>query len=800
MKFFSSSVIILTFLLLLLTSGGLAAQERGLQYKVGASAEEVSAGRTPQLWGVVIGVSQYQKGDVEQDGNTIPNLKYAHDDAQHMYDFLRSEAGGGFKDRAEGGHLILLKDEAATYQAVKDALAYLKQARPEDYFIIYIAAHGVLLPERNEPDNTTKRVPYFVLHDTNLQAAPNTALRMDDLPRLVREFKAQKGLVLSDTCHSAGVLLAGRGLRTNIEANAWFLEAMKKIPAGVGFISASDAEESSYERPQLLAGIFTWNLLAGLRGDADTDHNGIVTFKEIKSYLRIKVPEMTERNQNPTFSVTSLEANDIPLARVSYAKALTPAVTSPTASPTTAAAYGLLVIRVPDIDGVEVSINDARVGVLSSALEQSIKVPAGPFKLRLTKGRLRHERQDRIAAGESKPLEVNLSFTQEEGESIIEPSEQSQTTIYLQDTEQPQPEAHDLFQTGVDRFQKQLFSEAIELLNRAIHANGGLYAAALVYRGRAEQALGQKEAAVNSYQTALNQRPSDFETRTLLAEAKLNQGRVQEAYTELQAVIKRHPKFAFARVVLADVLLLRPDLMSAERELRYAIQLDANAPPAYLILAEVLTSHPALAKQKEAVEMAAKALQLFETLARKQVSLAKGVRSLSLSHIIFGGARYANKAALAEAHQVLAKTLNSLVERNDNVSDAERVAALSRAQTHIQAALRLSNTFMDKRRSVLTLETSARNALLRGDFVNAIKEAEQSLKIGKTLASLQGYAEAHYTLYSAFSSQQAYARAADQLKTYIAIMAPKLPPTEVQRLQEEWEQMQRQADAHRKKK
>jgi tetratricopeptide (TPR) repeat protein len=255
------------------------------------------------------------------------------------------------------------------------------------------------------------------------------------------------------------------------------------------------------------------------------------------------------------------------------------------------------------------------------------------------------------------------------------------------------------------------------------------------------------------------------------------------------------------------VLLTRGDLIGAERHARSAVQLNPNSPPAYLILADALMGQFDFDKQKEAVEMAQKALQLFEELARKKVSIAKGVRYLSLSHLIFGGAHYANKAAIAEAHQAVAKTINHLVEQNplmkqhNQLTSLERRGYLNRAQQHIQEALQLAQTFTDNRRYVLSLETSARHAFLRGEVMTAIKEAEKVVKIARSAPALQeAEAHAHFTLYMAYNSQQKYAQAADHLKEFLVITGHKLTPEEKQELQEEWEQIKREADAHRKKK
>ncbi len=86
-----------------------------------------------------------------------------------------------------------------------------------------------------------------------------------------------------------------------------------------------------------------------------------------------------------------------------------------------------------------------------------------------------------------------------------------------------------------------------------------------------------------------------------------------------------------------------------------------------MILAHVLMSKDPAAKFidmgkevdaipfKEAVEQAETALQLFNEVAKKKVSLAKAARYMSISHVIFGGARYSDDAALAESNYILGK-------------------------------------------------------------------------------------------------------------------------------------------------
>ena len=63
-------------------------RERGLKIKVGATSGELTTGRGPEvgLWAVLIGVSRYQYGDQDLDGNRISNLKHAAEDCEAMRD------------------------------------------------------------------------------------------------------------------------------------------------------------------------------------------------------------------------------------------------------------------------------------------------------------------------------------------------------------------------------------------------------------------------------------------------------------------------------------------------------------------------------------------------------------------------------------------------------------------------------------------------------------------------------------------------------------------------------------------
>ncbi|MBN8724744.1 MAG: caspase family protein [Acidobacteria bacterium] len=786
-KIYQYFFFIFFFILVITLTINVSGQEkrtRGINVKVGATSAEVKAGKEVNLWAIIIGISHYKNGDKNLDGYQISNLKNAADDAQAIYDFLRSDEGGNFRDISEGGKMILLKDEQGTKANVEKALSLIKDAKTDDYFVVYIAVHGALIPQRI--DNRTIDVPYFVLYDTDLRDMPNTALKMEEFRNAVSKVSARKGLVLSDTCHSAGVQMAGRDpSSSSLRANIRYLEEMQRVSSGIGFISASDQLEQSYELDELGHGAFTYSFLEALRGNADEDQNGVVTFNELVKYLREEVPRLTDQKQHPHYNTTSIEANYLPLSVVNYADT----------NSTNNSNYGTLVIRTPDIDGVEVAIDGVSLGKISDNGEKTVKVQTGERLITFSKNELKQKLSETVLAGHSKLIEVNLSFSESDQEAIVQPTKR-QLNVYLQEDKQPNKEAKELFLKGVESFNQQKFEEALKLLNQAVKSNNGAYVDALVYRGRTEQSLKRFEAAVNSFSSALSIRPSDFETRVLLAEAKFNASyNVNEITNDLQKIIKNHPNFDYARVVLGDILLWRRDIIGAERQLRRAILINPLSPPAHLILADVLTYQNSNLKQKEAIKEAETALNLFEEVSKKQTSALRGIKKLSISHIIFGGGRYVNQSVMAEAHHILAKTINRFVERDETITNQTEL--LARARNHIEQAMKYAQASNDKHRLALLYDLSAQNYLLKADPTTAINEAEKALKLSENIVDLKDFPDAHYTLYSAYNSKQKFKKASEHLEKFIQSYGNQLSAEERSNFEAELNKLKRAATANR---
>jgi uncharacterized caspase-like protein len=265
----------------------------------GETATARAAPRIGERWAVVIGVSQYNSPDIR-------DLDYAAQDAQSMYDFLRSPAAGPFEE----DHVLFLKDGNATAQAIREAMfVFLQKAEWNDLVVVYFAGHGAADPAI--PENL-----YLLPTDADVNALAATAFPMWDVKTaLRRQIRAERVIVIADACHSAGTFAADDN-----PINSSFSELF--TPSRRLTLTAAAENELSLEDPRWGGGhgVFTYQLLKGLKGEADADQNGIVTFNEAADYVMKTVQKDTGSRQNPQRS----GLGDVPLAESQIAAAGTP--------------------------------------------------------------------------------------------------------------------------------------------------------------------------------------------------------------------------------------------------------------------------------------------------------------------------------------------------------------------------------------------------------------------------------------------------------------------------------------------
>lgn len=229
-----------------------------------------------QRWAVVIGVSHYSDRSI--------NLQYADRDAVAMRDFLQDPRGGAVPP----ANMFYRVNEEATSANIRSALFdFLSKPGPDDLVIVYFAGHGTNDPK--SPDN------YYLLgYDADPKNLGATAVRMRELQESFANYLKANLVTLVDSCHSGGVGKAVTNMTNARWAHAGFGEHRAILTASdVGEVSREDAEWGGGH------GVFTYYLLQGMKGDADSNHDHKITVGELFEYVNRHVADATGGMQRP---------------------------------------------------------------------------------------------------------------------------------------------------------------------------------------------------------------------------------------------------------------------------------------------------------------------------------------------------------------------------------------------------------------------------------------------------------------------------------------------------------------------
>ena len=123
-------------------------------------------------------------------------------------------------------------------------------------------------------------------------------------------IKAGKTLLMLDTCNS-GAFVADLGQRGLSEKTA--IDRLTRATGHATLAASSDTQSAmeGYEGH----GVFTYVLLEGLKGEADSNDDGFVTLLELASYVENEVPERSyEKWGYEQVPQKDLRRQDFPIA------------------------------------------------------------------------------------------------------------------------------------------------------------------------------------------------------------------------------------------------------------------------------------------------------------------------------------------------------------------------------------------------------------------------------------------------------------------------------------------------------
>ncbi len=258
-----------------------------------SSAAGFNAKPVREKWALLVGISSFQ--------DPALNLKYAAKDATDFSNFLVKEAN--FKP----SNVKLLTDADATRANIVALLGdkWLKRvAQCDDLVVIYISSHGT--QAAHQVGDTNFIVPY----EGNVQNIVFSGIPMQWLNAGLTDLvHCDRTYVFLDVCHSGAATHPQQTEQPTSSANlpdvtagADGQKSLKRPPglknvslstgSGQIVVAASQADQISWESKRYANGVFTRNLIKGLKINGDR-----TTMSQAYSYLRDTVEEEVLRDR-----------------------------------------------------------------------------------------------------------------------------------------------------------------------------------------------------------------------------------------------------------------------------------------------------------------------------------------------------------------------------------------------------------------------------------------------------------------------------------------------------------------------
>ena len=228
---------------------------------------------------IIIGIADYKN---------LPRADFANDDARAFYDY----AIRGLGVRAENIKLLVDADagQEEIYKAFKTWLPARVRATTDVY--VYYSGHGITT---NDGQSL-----YLLPQRTDRDLIEETAIAQNKINAAIQAAKPKSVTIFLDSCYS-GAGRTGQTLLASARPIA-IKSTAQAFPADFTVISASTAEQISSSSNELKHGIFSYYLMRGMEGDADTNKDGKITAGEMHSYLMDKVTRqasLANRVQSP---------------------------------------------------------------------------------------------------------------------------------------------------------------------------------------------------------------------------------------------------------------------------------------------------------------------------------------------------------------------------------------------------------------------------------------------------------------------------------------------------------------------
>lgn len=212
-------------------------------------------------YAIVIGVADYKNFSAYSG-----DLTYTVSDARKFAAFLQSKNGGS----VPASNIFLLLDaNASKANILAKARALFAKAKTNDRVIFYFSGHG----------DKGCFLPYDCGRDGS------NMLYFSEIKSVFRYAKCNTKLLFADACFAGSMKSVKKEMASKVITH----EAKVASKMNIAVMMSCTGDETSMESGELKQGIFTYYLMQGLGGRANTDGSKYMTIQELFYYVYHKV-------------------------------------------------------------------------------------------------------------------------------------------------------------------------------------------------------------------------------------------------------------------------------------------------------------------------------------------------------------------------------------------------------------------------------------------------------------------------------------------------------------------------------
>jgi hypothetical protein len=276
------------------------------------------------------------------DGGEVRALVIGIDDYQHFRKLRGATADAHDIDtslRAMGVRDVtaLINAQADRSSVLREISALVERTRPNDTVIMSIAGHGSQEPERIKGSQPDGMEDVFLLPDFEpTPAGSQQRILGGEFNHFIRQFELRgaKVIFVADTCHGGGMVRdidprAAEMSFRQVQGYTLSIDELKPVSDPGDPRSELDLDRTAFlaavdrstKAPEVripgidgLRGALSYAFARALEGNADTNHDGKVTLRELFANIRQVVYQLSDQRQNVVTMTSPNRSPDLDVA------------------------------------------------------------------------------------------------------------------------------------------------------------------------------------------------------------------------------------------------------------------------------------------------------------------------------------------------------------------------------------------------------------------------------------------------------------------------------------------------------